>query len=970
MLAHPSEELVGRTAEFGSLDRALAELERQRFVALELVGEPGIGKTRLLAELGERADARGHIVLAGGAAELERDLPFWVFVDALDEYVQALDPRRLDALPADVRAELGHVLPALATGDGAGGADAPDHRFRTHRAVRRLLEVLAEEKPLVLLLDDVHWADSGSIELLGTLLRRPPDAAVLIAVAVRARQLPERLSGALERSHRAGALDRIELGVLSREEARALLGDAVAGPAADALYAVTGGNPFYLRQLARAQPRADAGNGAADVALAGVVVPRDVAAALTDELAALDASARRVLDGASVAGDPFEPELAAAAAGVPAEAAVDALDALLARDLIRTTDVPRRFRFRHPLVRRTVYESSPGGWRLGAHDRCAEALDRRGAPAAARAHHVEHAARHGDAAAVAVLREAGEAVVQRTPAGAARWFAAALRLLPADAAPEERIALLGAHARALAASGQFDGAHAALLEAIALVPDDAPALRVQLIAACAAVDQLLGLHADAQARLEQARDALPDAAPAQRVALEIALSANATFRQDYAEARAWAASARAAAEPLGAPVLVAEAAASLALTCAFTDDVAAARQHRAEAAAVIDAMPDHELAAHVPAIANLFAVELYIDELEAGTAHAERSVDVARGTAQAELFPSLVPMLGSFLVLRGRLGEAAEREDGAIEAARLSGNAQALAWALFHRAFAALQAGDLDTAFAAGTESVELTRAEDSIVACFAGVILGVAVVERGDAAAGVELILANGGGPELRRIPGSWRAYYLERLTAAELSAGRRDAAAAAAARAAAIAAAGDVRFCAMTARRAAAHVALEDDPAAAAEHALASAAAADAIGAPVEAAVSRALAGVATARAGDRDGGVALLLEAAAALDARGAIRGRDAAEHELRRLGQRNLHRRTRPGTLDGSGIETLTERERQVARLIVERKTNPQIAAELFLSTKTVETHIRHLFQKLDVSSRVEVARVFERADRAS
>src|SRR5438094_6899731 len=107
-----------------------------------------------------------------------------------------------------------------------------------------------------------------------------------------------------------------------------------------------------------------------------------------------------------------------------------AVDELLGLDLIRTTDLPRRFRFRHPLVRRAVYEATAGGWRLGAHERCAAALAARGAGAAARAHHVERSAREGDLGAVAVLREAGEATKRLAPASAARWFAAALRLLP------------------------------------------------------------------------------------------------------------------------------------------------------------------------------------------------------------------------------------------------------------------------------------------------------------------------------------------------------------------------------------------------------------------------------------------------------------------------------------------------------------------------------------------------------------
>ena len=169
-----------------------------------------------------------------------------------------------------------------------------------------------------------------------------------------------------------------------------------------------------------------------------------------------------------MAGDPFEPELAAAAAGVPEPAALDALDELLARDLVRPTDVPRRFRFRHPLVRSAVYEASPGGWRLGAHERSAAALAARGAPASARAHHVEHSARHGDAAAVAVLREAGGGA----PHARRRGALVRRRAAPAAGgrAGEERVRLLMALAGALAAAARFAEARAALLEGVELAP--------------------------------------------------------------------------------------------------------------------------------------------------------------------------------------------------------------------------------------------------------------------------------------------------------------------------------------------------------------------------------------------------------------------------------------------------------------------------------------------------------------------
>jgi MMPL family/AAA ATPase domain len=223
-MAHSAEQLVGRAAEVGVLDGALGDLGGGRPAALEVAGEPGIGKTRLLAELAARAEAQGMLVLSGSGSEFEHELPFWIFVDALDEYVQTLEPRRLDALGHETLAELAHVLPSLPDPGADDGAGPRDDRYRAHRAVRSLLEGLAATKALVLLLDDLHWADSGSVELLGSLLRRPPDAAVLMSLALRPRQAPERLAGALDRARRDGALTRIELGALSADEARELLG--------------------------------------------------------------------------------------------------------------------------------------------------------------------------------------------------------------------------------------------------------------------------------------------------------------------------------------------------------------------------------------------------------------------------------------------------------------------------------------------------------------------------------------------------------------------------------------------------------------------------------------------------------------------------------------------------------------------------------------------------------------------------
>ena len=130
------------------------------------------------------------------------------------------------------------------------------------------------------------------------------------------------------------------------------------------------------------------------------------------------------------------------------------------------------------------------------------------------------------------------------------------------------------------------------------------------------------------------------------------------------------------------------------------------------------------------------------------------------------------------------------------------------------------------------------------------------------------------------------------------------------------------------------------------------------------MEAAISRTLAGRALGDAGRQDEAIAVLERAARELECYGAVRYRQEAEQELRKLG-RQIHRRSAPGKADGAGVDTLTEREAEIAALVTDRHTNPEIAAELFLSVKTIETHLRNIFRKLDVTSRVEVARVMER-----
>src|SRR5690242_16870050 len=147
------------------------------------------------------------------------------------------------------------------------------------------------------------------------------------------------------------------------------------------------------------------------------------------------------------------------------------LDELIDRDLIRPTDVPRRFRFRHPIVRRAVYESAGAGHAIAAHARMATALSRRGASAAAQALHVERSARTGDMAAVELLTRAGEESSALAPASAAHWFETAIRLLPMDEdLAQLRLELSTRRATALGVAGHLEEARDALRELLKLLP--------------------------------------------------------------------------------------------------------------------------------------------------------------------------------------------------------------------------------------------------------------------------------------------------------------------------------------------------------------------------------------------------------------------------------------------------------------------------------------------------------------------
>ena len=603
-MAQAAELLVGRADELAVLEQALVATDSGGPIVIELFGEPGIGKTRLLTELGRLGEEQKRLVLSGRASELENDLPYWIFVDALDEYVRTLDSEWVGEIDRRSGGELARIFPSVAE-NSVAPATVLDERYRVHRAVRELLEQLAEQTPLVLLLDDLHWADPASADLVGALLRRPPQASVLVALAFRRAQISPRLDTALEGCHRARELVRIELSRLDEAEVEQLLGPDFPPSLGKRLFEESGGNPFYLEQLARAtgaEPQIARPQSEDAVDGEGSGVPRAVALALTDELATLSTRARSLLEAGAVVGDPFELEFAAAAEAVSESEALFGLDELLMFGLVRRTDAPRRFRFRHPLLRRAVYDATSAEWKSTAHERVARALAANSRPAIVRARHVEQFALLGDREAIAVLREAADASAVRAPASAARWYRAALRLLPADPT-DERAKVLVRLADVLAGTGEFAESRDTLVELLDRIPAEDRTMRIKLVGDCARVEHLLGSHDDAHRRLLDALEELPDHATEEETTLLLGLAMDAYYRRDYQGMRDWSARALGSAEQLSNRLLEASARGLSCLAYAYGGQTADADRERIEAAAIVDALGDAELARRLDAAA-------------------------------------------------------------------------------------------------------------------------------------------------------------------------------------------------------------------------------------------------------------------------------------------------------------------------------------------------------------------------------
>jgi DNA-binding NarL/FixJ family response regulator len=890
---------------------------------------------------------------------MEQDLPFAVIVDAMGDYAVSLGSDRLEGLIGAQAEELAPVAPGI---EGLGGDTGrlQDERYRTHRAVHAFLEALAARGRVVLALDDVHWADAATLELIGYLVRRPPRRGVMLVLAFRSAPVRPGLVDALAGAARDGALVWLSLGALARAEADRLLADDMPDRVRETLYVQSGGNPFYLQELARAGV-ASAGSAAADV-------PNRVALAIDQEVRALPDDAQRLARAAAVVGDPVAYDVVIAAAELEEHAALTALDVLLGAALLLRGDVPRRFRFRHPLVRRAIYDTTPGGWQLGAHARAARALEQQGGSLTARAHHLERCAQPGDAAAIDVLVAAAATVAPRAPATAAAWYAAALRLVPERSETAgQRLGLLVSLAQSQAATGELMPALDALATALELARagDEFAPLRTRLVAGCAMCENLLGRHDAAHRRLVAALDDVAEPRSAATADLRVQLAADALYDGDFGAMLSWARHGARAEIAHAEPALRVVAESLVCFAQLGLGSINDAQAAAGAASAGLDGLRDDEIALRLEApyylgFAEYFA-ELYGDAIR----HWRRGIAVSRASGQGTFATPMAIGLAHAYEVTGRVRRGLEQAEAAVEAARLSGNRQVLCWALTAEAWIAAIAGELPRARNAGAEAVSLLGdLDESVLSRATRVHVAAAQLEAGEPERCLEA-MADAGGPEFERVEPGRRAWLYGILARAELALGREAVAEDWIARGELLQrqlglghVEGAVAYAAamLELARGNARSALEQ-----AERAVTCA---DCAGAAVQAARARIVAGRAAARAGDRERAATWLEQAESELAAMGALRFRDEAARELRRLGRR-VGARQRRGA-GGSGLASLSGREREIADLVARGCTNRQIAGELFLSEKTIESHLRKVFAKLGVSGRVAVAEKVGRA----
>ncbi|MGR6321266.1 AAA family ATPase [Micromonospora soli] len=946
-----STVLVGRQEELTSLRGALGRARAGEPATVLVGGEAGVGKTRLIEEFGVRAGGAGARVLVGQCLELgEAGLPFAPFAAALREVLRRDGPAAFAGYEAEfarLLPELARVPAGVAAPTGLPVSDTP--RGYLFDLVADLFGRIAEERTLVLVIEDLHWADRSTRDLIGFLVRAARAARLLLVCTYRTDELHRGhpLRPFLAELDRARGVDRVELARLDRDGTAAILADLLgADPAAravDDVHGRTQGNPFFIEQLAAA------GDPVGCAALPETL--RDLLLARVDRL---PEPAQRVLRIAAAGGTRFAHQLLAEVAGLPEPELEDALRSAVAAQLV-VADPDGDYEFRHALVREAVHDELLPGEHARLHARYAAAIEVQphlvaaGRAPAEIAHHW-YAAHDHPRALVAARLAACAAADRYAYAEQSRLLERVLELweLVPDAADRlgmDHLRVLEETLAAANTAGDLSRALTLTRAALAEVDTDTEPLRAaRLLDQRGRLLALLG-KSDGAAELGEAyrlAAGVPDGA--ERVGLLADIAAH-LMKVDPKQAASVAGEAMAGAEALGADLALLPTRIAMLRRTDQTPDLGLAELRRVEAR--------------------------------------------ARATDNAPALVSALVYLSDVLYELGSYQESAEAAAAGVAEARRVGISRSIgAYLLSNRAEALIALGRWDEADAACAEAARIDPP-------------GVSGLHWLQLRAGLRLARAHPAADELvgRALAFLARPYLWpnHRLPLHEL---RIEAALAADDKVEAVRAAraalADERLVDLPREgwpvlsAAARTAALVGDADLAGEVSTVAAAlparypAEEAHAAQVTAILARAdaaLPGWRAAVAAWRATGQSFplgrallgLAEAAAAAGSRddvaAAVReaGDIAARLGATPLGEQAAVLARRVGLRGGGrpGPDLLTSREQEVLRLVAEGHSNSRIAEQLFISPKTASVHVSRIIAKLDVSNRVEAAALAHR-----
>jgi tetratricopeptide (TPR) repeat protein len=563
-------EFIGREREIGLLEAGFREAAAGHGRALGIVGEPGIGKTRLVEEFTRRLDSSQDRVLWGRCPEGGGAPAYWPWRQALAPLLEPNSPgATAKTIPTDP--QLQTVL-AVISGQrrrGAGDLDSEQIRFTLLEAVVRLLRTTSDRHPLVLVLDDVHWADEASLKLLGHLIRELRGSRILVLVTYRE---PEMRHGARPLGEITRFSRRIGLRGLARDEIEKFVSVNGAVAPSDAMVArlqeTTEGNPFFLDELV-AMLGESGELDSQDEAVAKIELPDGVRDAIRRRIQPLSAADQALLELAAVVGREFSVGTLEAASELPPDAVFSRLEGALAAGLVEEVTELGSFRFAHALVRETLYAGLLPAARVAAHRRVALALERRleqgvDVPLAALAHHFFLAVPLGEAAKASTYAERAGSGAMRQLAydEATTQFDRALSALGfAGDDPPRRVRLLLAYGDAAQQSGDTARAADVFSRAARLARDrgDAPSLAVAAMRYAFARGAFLSADPVIVKLLETALAAIGVADHPVRVYLLNSLSAALVFSRERSRCGELCAEAIAMARRLGEPNALASA---------------------------------------------------------------------------------------------------------------------------------------------------------------------------------------------------------------------------------------------------------------------------------------------------------------------------------------------------------------------------------------------------------------------------